>query len=390
MPITIKIMRRAAGAVPSLYATRDLDALPVTIGRDPGCNFVLEDPHKHISRFHVEIEEEGGVYWMSVVSKVNPVMVKGRRYGPGTRLTLHSGDSFDIAEYEIQVMLAEVAVGHAAEAPESHEHVRKALSTTQTEIEDAAAPAEVAEADDAERIFNEATFLGLDEPGAKPDPRQEPVPEETFIPQQAAATAAPAAAGPLRAFMEGAGVPYKELSPSQSEQLLRDCGAILRVAVEGLMTLLRTRSEIRSGIQPEDYITHPVRDNNPLRRMSHAAEAMAFLLDPSEHTGGFLDPAQAIGDACEDLRAHELALMAGLRAAILGALHRFDPPAIERAFDEEARGFSFGGRKAKLWEAFVELQDRMSRGAEEDFNRVFGRDFMGAYQSQLRRMKDGR
>ena len=82
--------------MPSLYATRDLDALPVTIGRDPGCDFVLEDPHKHISRFHVEIEEEGGVHWMSVVSKVNPVMVGGRRYGPGTRLTLKSGDSFEI------------------------------------------------------------------------------------------------------------------------------------------------------------------------------------------------------------------------------------------------------------------------------------------------------
>ena len=42
---------------------------------------------------------------MSVVSKVNPVMVKGRRYGPGTRLTLKSGDGFEIGEYEVQVTL---------------------------------------------------------------------------------------------------------------------------------------------------------------------------------------------------------------------------------------------------------------------------------------------
>ena len=62
-----------------------------------------------MSRFHVEIEEEDGTYWMAVVSKVNPVMVKGRRYGPGTRLTLHSGDSFELAEYEVQVHAARAA-----------------------------------------------------------------------------------------------------------------------------------------------------------------------------------------------------------------------------------------------------------------------------------------
>ena len=92
MAITVKILKRSADGRPTLYATRDVEALPVSIGRDAACTIKLEDPNKHMSRFHVEIEEESGVYWMSVVSKVNPVMVKGRRYGPGTRLTLKSGD----------------------------------------------------------------------------------------------------------------------------------------------------------------------------------------------------------------------------------------------------------------------------------------------------------
>src|SRR5260370_21473486 len=112
MPITLKIFNRSA-ARPTLYASRDFDRPPVSIGRDSACTMVLDDPHKHISRFHVEIEEEGGNYWMSVVSKVNPVMVKGRRYGPGTRLTLKSGDAFEGGEYEIQVMLAEGGVAAA-------------------------------------------------------------------------------------------------------------------------------------------------------------------------------------------------------------------------------------------------------------------------------------
>jgi predicted component of type VI protein secretion system len=367
MSITVKIMKRSAGGRPTLYATRDLDVLPVSIGRDAACTIALEDPNKHMSRFHVEIEEESGTYWMSVVSKVNPVMVRGRRYGPGTRLTLHSGDSFELADYEVQVLLPEP-----------------------TPI--------TAPSDAAERLFNESTFVGDEQrpaPQTKLIPPEDAPPEETFIPQKtppAAPAAAPAAmpSNALRAFLEGAGVPQKELSAAESERMLRDCGAIMRAAVEGLMMLLLARAEMRKEFEAEERTMVAARDNNPLKLMSDPHEAMDFLFDPAERTDGFLDPVQAVGDACEDLRSHELALMAGMRAAILGALRHFDPHVIERAYEKRAKGFSLASRKAKLWELFVEQQDKLARDAQEDFNKVFGRDFMGAYQAQLRRLKGGR
>jgi type VI secretion system FHA domain protein len=388
MSVTVKIMRRTPGGRPTLYATRDLDALPVSIGRDATCTIVLDDPNKHISRFHVEVEEDGGTYWLSVVSKVNPVMVKGRRYGPGTRLTLHSGDSFEVAEYDVQVLLPEAPARAAPQpAARSEDPLMQVLS---------------APADDAERLFNESTFFGGDEPPPKKlIPRDEPPPEETFIPAKAKSAAPPApAAAPraapapsadmLLAFFEGAGLPAKQLSSAQSERLVRDCGAILRAAVEGIMMLLFARAEMRKEFEAEERTMVAARDNNPLKLMSDPHEAMDFLFDPAERTDGFLDPVQAVGDACEDLRSHEIALMAGMRAAILGALRRFDPHVIERAFEKSSKGFSLGSRKAKLWDMFVEQQDKLSREAQEDFNRVFGRDFMGAYQAQLRRMKGGK
>jgi type VI secretion system FHA domain protein len=132
------------------------------------------------------------------------------------------------------------------------------------------------------------------------------------------------------------------------------------------------------------------RDNNPLKLMADPHEAMQFLLDPSERTDGFLDPIRAIGDACEDLRAHELALMAGMRAAILGAIRRLDPQVLEKSFAKAPGGFSFGGRKAKLWEHFVAEQQALAQESQEDFNKVFGREFMAAYQAQLRRLKTSR
>jgi predicted component of type VI protein secretion system len=350
MSITVKIMKRTAEGRPALYATRDLDAAPVTIGRDAACTIALEDPNKHISRFHVEIAEEDGTYWMSVVSKVNAVMVKGRRYGPGTRLTLQSGDSFELAEYEVQVLLPQAAA-------------KAAQATT--------APAE--SSDPLIQVLKEP-FVGDEEKSAPP-------PEETFVPQKKPApTPTPLPSHPLRAFFEGAGLPHRDLSPVQADRLLRDCGAILRAAVEGIMMLLVARASMHKEFE----------GNNPLKRMSEAQEAMEFFFDPGERTGGLLDPVQAIGDACEELRAHELALMEAMRAAVLGAVRRLDPPAVERAYDESAKRFSLASRKARLWDAFVAAQDKLASEAGEDFNRVFGRDFISAYQAHLRRLKEGR
>jgi type VI secretion system FHA domain protein len=398
MSITVKIMRRAPGGRATLYATRGVEVLPVSIGRDAACTIVLENPHKHISRFHVEIEEEDGIFWMSVVSKVNPVMVKGRRYGPGTRLTLNSGDAFDVAEYEVQLLLPEAASPEPARpaaqpaTAQSGDPLMHVLSASATHPPTTPALG----ADDAERLFNEATFLGGDAPPPKKPIPAEPAPEATFIPVKAKPrppAPRPALTGPaalLHAFFEGAGLPAKELSAAQSEQTLRECGAILRAAIDGVMMLLLARAEMRKEFQAEERTMVAARDNNPLKLMSDPHEAMDFLFDPAARTEGFLDPVQAVGDACEDLRSHEIALMAGMRAAILGAMRRFDPHVLERAYEKSEKGFSFASRKAQLWDLYVAQQDKLARESQEDFTKVFGRDFMSAYQAQLRRMKGGK
>ncbi len=396
MAVTVKIFTKHGGR-PTLFQSRDFDALPVTIGRDATCTMALDDPHKHISRVHVELEEEDGTYWMSVVSKVNPVMVKGRRYGPGTRLTLKSGDSFEMGEFEVQVVFPEKA-RPAPPPPAEKKSLIKMLAEEDESDGGAIPPPEPG-------IFDEPTFVGGNEeptyigPAMKAAPAPEKRPAMETKPPPAAApaprpAAAPAAAGSmndaLRVFLEGAGMPHKELSAAQSERLLRDCGTVLRAAVEGLMMLLIARGEMRKEFEAEERTMVAARDNNPLKLMADPHEAMQFLFDPADRTDGFLDPVQAIGDACEDLRAHELALMAGMRAAILGALRRFDPQVLEKAFEKSAGGFSLGSKKAKLWEAFILHQQKLAQEAQEDFNKVFGRDFMAAYQSQLRKLKTGR
>jgi len=373
MSITVKIFTKQSGR-PTLFQTREFDALPITIGRDAACTLALDDPLKHISRVHVELGQDNGGYWMSVVSKVNPVMVKGRRYGPGTRLTLSSGDSFEMGEFEVQVMFPE--------RPRATESPKPQLPML------------------GDEFSGDGEGIPRDLPPPEPGIFDEPTPyagaeEPTYMGPAAGAPPAKAPAGAslndaLHMFLEGAGLPYKNLPAAQSERLLRDGGALLRAAVEGLMKLLVARRETRKGFGVAQTSLSAAREKNPLELISDPRDAMQFLFDPSDRTGGFLDPVQAVGDASEELRAHEVALMAGMQAAILAALQRFDPQTLQTSFEKSSGGFGLGSRKGKLWEAFVAHYEKLSKEARADIQKVVGRDFMEAYQAQLRRLKTDR
>jgi type VI secretion system FHA domain protein len=191
------------------------------------------------------------------------------------------------------------------------------------------------------------------------------------------------------AFLEGAGLADKEIPDAEIEAFLQQSGKIMRAAVEGAMALLAARATAKKELRAEDRTMVASKDNNPLKLMSDPQEALAFLLDTRDRTGGFLDPVQAVGDAFDDLRAHELALFAGLRAALLGAIQRFDPKTLEAELEKSAGGLGLN-RKAKLWELFAGYQQKLARDAEDDFNKVFGREFMGTYMEQVKRLRGSR
>jgi type VI secretion system FHA domain protein len=203
-----------------------------------------------------------------------------------------------------------------------------------------------------------------------------------------AAQATSASAG-LTAFLEGAGLAHLEISEADAEAFMRDAGAIVRASIEGLIGLLLARSELKKEMRAEDRTMVASRDNNPLKLMTDSREAMSYLFDARERiSGAFLPPVQAVQDACDDIRVHEIALMAGMRAAFQGALKRFDPQLIEREADKQKGSFSLN-KKMKLWDAFVAYHEKLSRDAEDDLLKVFGREFLGTYMAQVRRLRTG-
>jgi len=210
--------------------------------------------------------------------------------------------------------------------------------------------------------------------------------EPTLLRTDGAIAAASVLERALNAFREGAGIGERSLGGvEETERFLRQGGALVRAAVEGVMALLVARAEAKKELRAEDRTMVASRDNNPLKLMADPQEAIEFLLDTKERPGGFLPPVQAVADAFEDVRAHEAALIAGMRAAVLGAIRRFDPKGLEEEFTR-AGGFGLN-RRAKLWDFFCALHQKLVREAEEDFNKAFGRDFIAAYSAQVARLR---
>jgi type VI secretion system FHA domain protein len=102
-----------------------------------------------------------------------------------------------------------------------------------------------------------------------------------------------------------------------------------------------------------------------------------------------LDTTAAFEDAFVDVRHHQVAMLAGMRAAFEHMLGRFNPETLAAQFDARpGRRLSIGlGAGGRHWESFGEYYKEMTRDADDCFRRLFGDQFARAYEEQLQRLR---
>lgn len=209
------------------------------------------------------------------------------------------------------------------------------------------------------------------------------------------APSAPAAAEPVRlpaagdagqllaAFLEGAGAPGLALG-ADAEAAMRAAGTVFRILVEGLRQVLMSRAAIKNEFRVEQTMLR-ARDNNALKFAVTTEDAIAALLQPARP--GYKPPLDSAREAFDDVRAHEMAVMAGVQTALLGLLRRFEPGALEKRLQPGMLGNLLpAARKARTWELFCATYKDIAREAEDDFQSVFGREFARAYDAQIRKL----
>ncbi len=210
-----------------------------------------------------------------------------------------------------------------------------------------------------------------------PTPRPGPAPAQT-VPPAALAPAAPVrpAYPPAASIAETTG----------SHALPADVDQIFRVVVDGVMDVLRARAEIKNTFRlPVTIIQRS--ENNPLKFAPTPDEALQKIMAPSN--GAFMSGTAAFEDAFEDIRCHQMAMLAGVRAAFESLLAHFNPDRFEQETDGSSKRSAFAG-KGKYWEKYRDNFEGLARDPDECFRRLFGDEFARAYEEQLSRLKSAR
>jgi len=238
-------------------------------------------------------------------------------------------------------------------------------------------------------------LLGPAQPAPKPPVEPAPPPEKprqaTAAPRSKAPRAAAAtgsASGdrePLRAFLAGAGVEDLTLSDGEIDAVMRLVGEMFREMVAGLREILMSRTAFKSEFRLERTMIQQTQ-NNPLKFSISADEALQALL--RRPGPGYLPPLEAVREGVQDIKAHQVAVVAGLQVALTALLREFNPEGLKQRLEQRSRLANLmpGSSKARYWELYEMFYKEVAAEAEQGFHGLFGREFRRAYEEQLKKL----
>lgn len=163
-------------------------------------------------------------------------------------------------------------------------------------------------------------------------------------------------------------------------------GLILRSVVQGVIDVLRARAQIKEQFRLSQTIVKTA-ENNPLKFAVNAEDALVALF--GQRNPAYLPPVEAFDDAFADLRFHQLAMLAGMRAGFEHVLSQFDPQQLAQSVEKSSRrgGLLSMSAKSRYWERFTEQFQELAGDRERAFRRLFAEEFAAAYEKQLEVLK---
>ena len=388
-----------------------------TLGRGADNQLVL--PVRYISRVQARIRYNGTRFLIANVSAANPLFLNETVVESGSESVLDAGDELRIGLYVLGVRIPEAeAAGTPVAVSASERPIGVSIDAITGPGGAAVEASPLADlrpsAPSPARKIPPGGQSGASPPPARLDripddfdPFAMPssTPRNTDHPPRDLAAAAPRsvpgagatpaahAPGPgrvaqadvdamLEAFLKGTRMTEMTTRVRLTPGLMELMGALVYHATAGAMELIAARQITKREIGAE--VTMIVaRENNPLKFLPTPEAAIMQMLGPK--MPGFMKGSDAMRDAFDDLRAHEVAVIAGMRAALAEVLRRFDPTLLQKRLGGSGALDTFvpAARRARLWEMFEARFQEIYREANDDFRSVFGEAFIKAYEEQI-------
>jgi type VI secretion system FHA domain protein len=203
-----------------------------------------------------------------------------------------------------------------------------------------------------------------------------------------ASTNQPLASKADSVFIQALGLDSSRLTESEITELTTMSGQLMREIVDGMMSVLRSRTSIKNEFRMNVTTIQPV-ENNPLKFSVSVDDALENMF--LKKSNAYKKPVDAFREGFQEIAEHQVAMIGGIRQGFERMMERFNPDNLEKNFNKQGRsGMIPGMQKAKYWNSYTEYYSGFSDNMESSFQHLFGSDFVSAYEDQLRRLAAAR
>ena len=337
---------------------------PKVIGRARKADWILPDASRFLSSEHCRVSRTGNGFEIVVLS-ANGVVHNGKSLGAGKSARLAGGDQLEIGPYIMLVSLSPDSADAAENTVLLERRTEPANEKTvilraPRSAQPSAKPS-VALTDNSEPIWTVADPKVF---GKIPASRSAPSPNSLGVDF-------------VRAFAAGAKVDPELLAGRNDLEFSGELGGAMQRAMHGLAALSHSAAELRTLVGSEEmYGKSPLGDTPP----DSAGGGQILTVLFGTEGPGYRRAEQVIGDVADDLRAHDLAMIHAMQAALFRLLNELSPISIEA----ETGASILRSRRAKNWDRYIAKWENLSIARENGMLDVFLDYFREAYDNRMR------
>ena len=189
-------------------------------------------------------------------------------------------------------------------------------------------------------------------------------------------------------LIEAMGLAGKNLSEARMMEISQTVGELMRETISGLMQVLSSRSTVKNEFRMNVTTIQPI-ENNPLKFSANVEDALEnmFIRDSQ----AYKKPLESVREGFQGIAEHQVAILAGIRAAFRGVIERFDPATLEQRFEKYRKaGLLQMVNKGKNWDSYKGYYNELVNDMDNSFQHLFGYDFVQAYEDQLLKLASSR